>query len=219
MRADPSEAGAAPRDDPAPPLPPVEETDEGALERGIDLVIGATARGVRMASLATDAGRRAIEAVGSQPAGRATTRAVNALTEPLAREGAAWPKLEDDMPVAARNLSARVVPAVIETIDPDNLLDAIDLDAVLARIDLEALLGTLDLNILLAASTWTRRWPASMSTCCSTASTWRRSSSGSTSTASSSASTWAGSSNGSTSKASSRASMSTRSSAGSTSRS
>ncbi len=145
------EVGAAPRDDPAPPLPPLEETDEGALERGIDLVIGATARGVRMASLATDAGRRAIEAVGSQPAGRATTRAVNALTEPLAREGAAVrAQLEDDMPVAARNLSARVVPAVIETIDPDNLLDAIDLDAVLAKIDLEALLETLDLNALLA---------------------------------------------------------------------
>jgi uncharacterized RDD family membrane protein YckC len=145
------EVGAAARDDPAPPLPPLEETDEGALERGIDLVIGATARGVRMASLATDAGRRAIEAVGSQPAGRATTRAVNALTEPLAREGAAVrAQLEDDMPVAARNLSARVVPAVIETIDPDNLLDAIDLDAVLAKIDLEALLETLDLNALLA---------------------------------------------------------------------
>ena len=145
------EVGAAPRDDPAPPLPPLEETDEGALERGIDLVIGATARGVRMASLATDAGRRAIEAVGSQPAGRATTRAVNALTEPLAREGAAVrAQLEDDMPVAARNLSARVVPAVIETIDPDNLLDAIDLDAVLAKIDLEALLETLDLNAVLA---------------------------------------------------------------------
>lgn len=145
------EVGAAPSDDPAPPLPPLEETDEGALERGIDLVIGATARGVRMASLATDAGRRAIEAVGSQPAGRATTRAVTALTEPLAREGAAVrAQLEDDMPVAARNLSARVLPAVIETVDPENLLDAIDLDAVLAKIDLEALLGTLDLNVLLA---------------------------------------------------------------------
>ena len=145
------EVGAAPSDDPAPPLPPLEETDEGALGRGIDLVIGATARGVRMASLATDAGRRAIEAVGSQPAGRATTRAVTALTEPLAREGAAVrAQLEDDMPVAARNLSARVLPAVIETVDPENLLDAIDLDAVLAKIDLEALLGTLDLNVLLA---------------------------------------------------------------------
>jgi uncharacterized RDD family membrane protein YckC len=104
-----------------------------------------------MASLATDAGRRAIEAVGSQPAGRATTRAVNALTEPLAREGAAVrAQLEDDMPVAARNLSARVVPAVIETLDPENLLDVIDLDAILAKIDLEQLLGTLDLNTLLA---------------------------------------------------------------------
>ena len=137
--------------DPAPPLPPVEEAEEeGALERGIDLVIGATARGVRIASLATDAGRRAIEAVGSQPAGRATTRAVNALTDPLAREGAAVrAQLEDDMPVAARNLSARVVPAVIETIDPESLLDVIDLDAILAKIDIQQLLNNIDLNALL----------------------------------------------------------------------
>ena len=112
------EVGAAPHNDPAPPLPPVEETDEGALERGIDLVIGATARGVRWRAShrrgppghrgrGQPTGRpghhpgrqrphRAPGREGATVRGRARGRHARRRPEPV----------------------ARVVPAVIETIDP-----------------------------------------------------------------------------------------------------
>ena len=123
----------------------------GAFVRGIDTALGATARVVRATTEAAEVGERVARAMGAATVGRIAGNAARALTEPLAREGAVLRgQIEDEFPDAARDLSARVVPAVVETIDPQVVLESIDLDAILAGVDMNRLLASVDLDALLA---------------------------------------------------------------------
>lgn len=166
--------------DPTPP--PSVDPDDGiriadlrpdapptAAEWGLDAAIGATARAVRAATTAAEASSRIARAIGASPVGRIAGSAARKVTEPLAAEGAAVrDHLEDELPAAARELTAKVGPAAVEFIDPnallatmdlnallqyidlDQLLANVDLDAILARIDMEAMLNRIDINAMVA---------------------------------------------------------------------
>jgi hypothetical protein len=140
-------------DEPAAAGEPEETTDPAGpsgLGRGLDTAIGATARVVRATGNAAAAGERVAKVVGGGRVGRFAIGAAKALTEPLAREGqAVREQVGEGLPVAARDLSQRAVPAVVDIIDPQLLLESIDLNALLAHVDLNALLAEVDLDALL----------------------------------------------------------------------
>jgi hypothetical protein len=126
------------------------ESDPGSPRRGLDTILGAASLAAKTTGGVISGGEWVANVVARSPVGRLASRVTRRVTEPLAREGAeVRERLVDEVPDAIQEASARVVPAVVETIDPDVLLDAIDLNAVVGRIDLNGLLAQVDLDALL----------------------------------------------------------------------
>jgi hypothetical protein len=118
---------------------------------GFDAVLGAVARSVRVTQKVASGGEKVAHAIGSTAIGKAATGTARRVIDPLARDGAeVRQQMGEDLPPMAKDLAARVTPAVIETIDPDALIGTIDLDQLLEHIDLNRLMGHIDLDQLMA---------------------------------------------------------------------
>ena len=136
-----------------PTTPDSDDDAERRTGRGFDALLGAAARAVRATGSVVSGGERVANALLDSPLGRVTAGAARRVTEPLAREGAeVREQLEEDVPAVARGVSSRLVPTVVDSINPDVVLGAIDLDELMARIDVNAVvqrIDQVDLNALM----------------------------------------------------------------------
>lgn len=125
------------------------EAQHGSGSRAFDTVLGAAARAARATGSVFSGGERIIDAVADSTIGRVAGSAARRITEPLAQEGAeVREQLSDDVPTAARNVSSRLLPAVVETIEPNQLLEAIDVEHLMERIDVNGVVGRVDIDAL-----------------------------------------------------------------------
>ncbi len=125
--------------------------EERSENWGFDAVLGAVARSVRVTARVASGGEKVAQAIGSTAIGKAASGTARRVIEPLARDGAdVRQQMSDDLPPMAKDVVARVAPAVIETIDPDTLIGTLDLDQLLEHIDLNRLMSHIDLDALMA---------------------------------------------------------------------
>ena len=143
-------ADGTPPEEPAPTSSSESTDASSAAGRTVDTMIGAALRAARATSSVVTGGERIANAMISSPIGRVAAGAARRVTEPLAQEGAdAREQLVDDLPEAAKSVSSRLMPAVVDTIDPDVLLEAVDIEHLMERIDVNGVVERIDVNALM----------------------------------------------------------------------